>query len=70
MALITFFFRIKQVLIEKKIASEGRATLCYRQLMFSHFGTGECFLKLAVCIRIAALLSKLTNSPLVFLHRL
>lgn len=43
MALITFFFRIKQVLIEKKIASGGRATLPYQQLMFSHSGTGDAY---------------------------
>lgn len=53
MALITLFFRIKQVLIEKKIGSGGRATLCYQQLMFPHSETGKCLLNLAVCIRIA-----------------
>lgn len=42
MALITFFFRIKQVLIEekKKTGSGGRAILCYQQLMFPILGLG------------------------------
>lgn len=50
MALITFF-RIKQVLIEKKIVSGGRATL-YSIDVFPFWDWG-CLLNLAVCIRIA-----------------
>lgn len=55
MALITFFFRIKQVLIEKKIASGGRATLCSIDVF--PFWDWGCLLNLAICIRIAKTLS-------------
>lgn len=62
MALITFFFRIKQVLIEEKKKNWiwGKGNIMLSTIDVPHSGAGICLLNLAVCIRIAKTFSFLS----------